>query len=292
MKKLFYFLAIIPFLTSCSSSDDSSSSSGSEYFNLNYEGQTINITDFQAQRSEKTIAVTAVASDGLGISFEFNELGDIGNVHTYPASVAAASVYDLYSSYRNYAAHYFSLDMISLDDQAKTVEVTFTGDLYDDQYALGGSSVHIEGSFKVKYIDVTPSVTGLGFVAKIGSDDFMDATSDESGGYFSGSDIGITYYNGSEYTLTLNMNHDNTTTGTYNFNNSSTVNNVVLSKFDTSSELYLDYTSSGTLTITEKNVGLQFTVVKGTFSFIATNPDDSSQINVSNGSFVSTYETY
>ena len=291
MKKLcITLLGILPFLFSCSSSD--SESSNNEYFNLKYEGSSVNITQFQAQRSEQTIAVTAVADDGLGISFEINELGDIGNIHTYPTSSSSSAIYDLYSSYRNYPSHYFTLNLIELDSQQKTVEVSFTGDLQEDQYALGGNTIQIDGSFKIKYTDVQPAVDGLGFRANIGSNAFMSAISDLSGGFFSGSDLGITYYNNSEYALTLNTNHSNTSTGTYNFNSSSSVNNVMLSKFDTTSESYVDYSTSGTLIITEKIIGFQFTIVKGTFSFTATNPNDSSQITVSNGDFVSSYVNY
>ncbi|KGO90505.1 hypothetical protein [Flavobacterium suncheonense] len=294
--KIFRFLAaffVAVALFSCSSSsDDASSSSNGEYFNLNYEGAAVNITQFQAQRSEQTIAVTAVAADGLGISFEINELGDIGNVHTYPTSSSSAAVYDLYSSYRNYPSHYFTLNLIELNSQAKTVEVSFTGDLYEDQYVLGGNTVQISGSFKVRYTDIQPMVNDLGFRANIGGNVFMSATNDQSGGFFNGSDIALTYYNNSEYTLTFNSNHDNTSVGTYNFNNGSTVNNVIISKFDTATQTYVDYLTSGTLTITEKIVGTQFTVVKGTFSFTATNPENSTQITVSGGDFVSSYETY
>ncbi len=290
MKKIL-LLVVSTFMLSCSSSD-SDSSSVNEYFNLNYEGSTVNVTQFQAQRSEQMIAVTAVADDGLGISFEINELGDIGNIHTYPTSSSSSAIYDLFSSYRNFPSHYFTLNLIELDSQQKTVEVSFSGDLQEDQYSLGGNTVQIEGSFKVRYTDVQPEVSNLGFRANLGSNAFMSAISDQSGGFFSGSDLAITYYNNSEYTLTLNTNHDNTSTGTYNFNSGSSVNNVVLSKFDVTSEEYINYMTSGTLIITEKIVGFQFTVVKGTFSFTATNPNDSSQITVSNGDFVSSYINY
>ena len=273
---------------SCSSGDDNSSSN--EFFNLNYEGTTINVTQFQAQRSERSLAVTAVSNDGLGISFEFNEEGNIGHVNIYPTTASAN--YDAYSSYRHYASNYFNFELIELDSQNKTVEVEFSGNLYEDEYFLSGTTKHIEGSFKIKYEDVIPSVSGLGLSANIAGQNFLDASSDSTGGFFGGSDIGLTYYNASPYTITLNMNHDNTTTGNYSFNASSVVNNVKLSKYDATNDTYTDYNTVGTFNVTEKIVGFQVTVVTGTYSFNATNPNDNSQLNVTNGIFKVAYINY
>lgn len=292
--KFIYSLSLLflSFLVSCSSSNDDAPTVPSEYFNLKYEGVTANVTQFQAVKRERRIAVTAVAEDGLGIAFEFNELGDIGEASVYPATAAASASYDYISNYRNYPSNYFTFTLVNLDSQAKTVEVSFSGNLYEDSYALGGVTKLIEGSFKVKYTEVAAEVPGLGFSADFNGSTFLDSNGLNSGGFFSGSDISLINYNSSEYIFSLNVNHDNTATGTYNFNSSSSVNNVVLSKFDIPSESYIDYSTVGVLNITEKTVGPQLTIIAGTFSFIATNPNDNSQITVTNGNFKQIYENY
>ncbi len=287
--KAIFLLTIVSILTSCSSDNDSSSSSTSENFNFKYDNQQINVTEWEALRSENTIAVTGYGENGVTVSFEFNDNGDIGEVNTY--SVSSFDFPDSQAQ-KYYTNESFNFELVSLNDDNKTVKVNFSGKVYEDAYDLTSTSVNIEGSFLVKYTVITPQVSGLNHSAKIDGANWYSSTSDQSGGFFSGEDITLDSYNGGVYKLGVTINHDNTTTGAYSFTSASSTNKVVLSKYNTSLDYFEEFECTGSVNITSKEVGSQLTVISGTYSFTAVNLETNAQVVVTAGAFKDVYSNY
>lgn len=290
--KNFKFVLLITLsivLGSCSSDDDSSPSSNSEYFNYKIAGETISVTQWEANRSENTIEVLGRGSNGKAIYFIFNAQGNIGRVDTY-------SYTDFSVPNRNAQAYYtnesFNFNLVSIDAANKTVKVTFSGKVYEDEYDLTSDFVQVEGDFLVKYKDLTPQVSGLGVYAKIAGNDWFSSNGDHSGGFFSNENITLDSYNGGVYRIGITINHGTTNTGTYNFTPSSTKNMVVLSKYNTALNYFEEFNCTGSLVITSKQVGAQITIISGTYSFTAVDPDTNSPITVSNGTFKENYSNY
>lgn len=286
--KIILFIAVTAILGSCSSDSDSSSSSN-EYFNYKIDGETVSVSEWIAVRSENTIEVAGQGSNGKTIIFEFNSNGNIGSVTTYSSS-------DFSIPDRNAQAYYtnesFDFNLVSINENDKTVKVTFSGKVFEDEYDLSSEFVLVEGDFQVKYTDVTPQVSGLGVYAKIAGNDFYSSSEDQSGGFFSGENITLDSYDGDVFRIGVTSNHDDTTTGTTSFTPSSSTNKVVLSKYNTTLDYFEEYNCTGTLNITNKEVGSQLTIISGTFSFTAVNPDTGAQTQVTNGTFKQVYSNY
>ncbi|ESU29659.1 hypothetical protein FLJC2902T_01320 [Flavobacterium limnosediminis JC2902] len=290
--KIFKFLAAVVLSTalfSCSSDSSDSNPTESEYFNFKQDNQTIPVTAWTAQRSEKTIAVTGTSANGMNISFEFNIYGNLGKAHTYSTTDFGVP---LRTAQEYYAQESFTFELVTLDETNKTVKVNYSGKVYEDGHDLTSNFVAVEGSFLVKYTDIAPITTGLGAYAKIDGADWYNSKSDQEGGYFSGEDISLNFYNGDKNQISVITNDDDTPVGVYNFTSASSNNKVVLSKYNTTTDQFENFNCSGTLNVTEKVVGFQYTVISGTYSFTAINPNDSSEVQVTNGTFKTAYENY
>lgn len=286
--KLIPLLFALVVLNACSS-DSSSSALVTESFNFKYDGQTINVTSWTAQRSENTIAISGYGANGMSISFEFNSNGDIGEVDTYSLTDASVELHNAQAYYTNES---FTFNLVALNATNKTAQVTFSGKVYQDGYDLTTPFVNVEGSFLVHYEDVVPQVAGLDVYAKIAGADWYDAKSDQEGGFFSGSDITLSSYNGDVYAINITTNHDNTTVGSHSFTPSSTTDKVTLSKYNTTLNYFEEYNCTGTLNLTTKDVGATATVIAGTYTFTAVDPVTSAQVTVTNGTFKTAYVNY
>lgn len=286
--KLIPVLFALLILNACSS-DSSSSSSVNESFNFKYDGQTINVTTWEAQRRENQIAVSGYGANGMSISLEFNTNGNIGEVDTYSLTDASVSLHNAQAYYANES---FTFNLISVNASNKTVEVAFTGKVYEDGYDLTTPFVNVQGSFLLIYTDVVPEFPGLGVYAKVAGADWYSSHSDQEGGFFSGSDITLSSYNGAQYSINVTTNHDDTIVGSYNFTPASSTNKVTLSKYNTTDDYFEEHNCTGTLVVTSKVVGLQVTVISGTYSFTAVDPVTSATITVSNGTFTEAYTNY
>ena len=287
--KIILFIAVTAILASCSSDSSSSPSSSNEYFNYKIDGETVSVPAWQAVRSENTIEVAGQGSNGKAIIFTFNSNGNIGSVTTYSSTDFSIPDRDAQAYYTNES---FNFNLVSINDTDKTVKVTFSGKVFEEEYNLSSEFVLVEGDFQVKYTDVTPQVSGLGVYAKIAGNDFYSSNEDQSGGFFSGSDITLNSYDGDVFSIGVTSNHDNTTIGTTNFTPTSITNKVVLSKYNTTLDYFEEYNVTGTLNITSKDVGAQITIISGTFSFTAVNPDNGAETQITNGTFKQVYSTY
>ena len=290
MKYLLKILVVLITITTigCSSSDDSNDPQQVENtFTYNYEGVNIPITSIQAIKVENTIAVTGLSDQGKAFAIEFNKFGDLSSANSY--SVTDFS-FPLSISFAYFKSNYFNFELLEVDEINKRVSVSFSGNLYEDEYDINSTTHTVQGSFNVSYTEQTPQVSGLEVFAKLNGVDWYSTTGSQSGGFFSGSDIELNRYSDDEYFIGLSMNHDNTTAQSYDFASNAIVNKVTFKKYDPSTNDFIDYETSGIFNITEKTVGLQITQVVGTFSLTATN--GSEVINITQGRFNQLYSSY
>lgn len=261
-------------------------------FTYTLDAQTVPVTDIVAQKSEDWIGVSGRSADGRVIEVQFNKYGNFKGVSTY--SILEDSNVPDRDSYHYYKSNYFDFELVSIDEVAKRVSVTFSGKLYDDQYDITSDFSVVDGSFTVAYTDVAPQVSGLKVEAKInGNQWYATETEEQTGGFFTGENVTLYASNDSQYTLSTTINHETTEVGTYTFTNSSANNKVGLSIYETATLQDITFpTTSGTLKITEKTVGAQFTIISGTFSLTAFNPFTQGTITVSDGTFKRVYLNY
>ncbi|WP_339887512.1 DUF6252 family protein [uncultured Flavobacterium sp.] len=286
--KLILFIALTISVFSCSSDSDNDPQSATEYFNYTDDNEVLSVTSWQAFRSENSLAVTASTSQGKSLQFEFNAQGNLGSASTYSSDFSIPSRY----SQAYYSQESFNFEMVNFDETNKTIEVNFSGKIYEDEHDLSSPYVNISGSFLVKYTVIIPSISGLKMGTKIDNVDWYSSSEDQEGGFFPGSDIRLNFYNSDKNNIAIIVNQNNTTASTYTFTSNSTNNKAILSVYNTATDYHDDYNCSGTLTITEKTVGSQLTVLAGTFSFTATNPVNSNQTQVTNGTFKTVYSNY
>ncbi|MXN92099.1 hypothetical protein GR160_12770 [Flavobacterium sp. Sd200] len=286
---LFFAIAI----TGCSSEDVNvvGDDVSGDTFSYTQDGQLIPVTNIVAQKSEDLIAVTAFNSDGQTIVVQFNKYGNLREVMTYDVSDLTVPGR---TSYHYYKSNYFNFELVSLDETAKTVSVTFSGKLYNDKYDITSDFSTVDGTFTVSYMDVTPQIPGMQVSAKINGTQWRATeTGDSSGGFFSEDNITLYASNDSPYTISTIINHEYTEVGTYNFTNSSASNKLELSVFETETLNDISFaTTSGTLKITGKTVGALTTTIEGTFSFTAFNPFTQTSIRVTDGVFKRVYINY
>lgn len=286
--KLLSFVFLIALLTSCSSDDGNGDNSGpfTQFFEHSFEGQEINITQWQAVKSENNLEVLGTSPDGSSISVSFNKFGNVNDIST---TSAISSSDPWMFSYYNYSSNYIDFELVSIDEVNKRVEVNYSGKVYEDAYNITSSFSNIEGSFHVNYVEATPQLSGLQFTAKLQGQDWHSVKSVTSRIGSGLNDYSLQHASDDEYVLSLKFNHETTNEGVYNFSSSAESNKVVLLKYNTTSHEYIEYECAGTLDLTEKTSLGFFYLVEGTFSFTATNPDDNTQIQVTNGVFKDIY---
>lgn len=279
----------VSLFASCSddnnSSTDNSPNPVEEHFEYNYDGQAVPVTILQAVRSEDRFAVSASTANGLqNIEIEFNKYGNMGEVLAITNSNWQAAYY--YNK-----SNYFTFTLIEIDEENKTIEGTFSGKVYDDEYDITSEFNTVSGNFKVAYTDEPALVTGLHFDAKINGANWYSTQSNQSFDLSGGAEL--SNVSDDKYELTLVINTEDLATGTYAFNNNTEFNKVKVSVFDATEGYPLDAEiNSGTLTITQITPGTSFSVIAGTYSFTATDPATGQAITVTNGSFKSAYDNY
>lgn len=291
MKNLtkFFILFLTVVISSCSSSDDSNNNqiSQEDSFNLAYENSNVAINEWEAYRVEDRIAVIGSADDGKTFLIEFNVHGDFTE-----AGIYSVTDYEFPSSvsWPYFKSNYFNFELVGVDEVNNKVAVNFSGNLYEDEYDPSSTTHFVEGSFNVSYTVTTSNFSELEVYAKINGEDWYSTTSDQSGGFFDGSNISLSYYSDDEYSISFVMNHDVTQVGMYLFDPNSAVNKVALHKYDPINNTFIEYTASGIFNITEKNVGMQTTQIIGTYELTAT--DGSEVIEISEGSVNLVYYNY
>ena len=278
--KLFAFLAFSSVLSiSCSSDGDGGGVDQNEYFNYTTEGNDINITTWQAYRTEDAFEVLGQASDGTSMYFDFDVHGNLARASSTPADT---SLDPWMSSYQNFPSHFFNFYIVGIDESSQMIKVNYSGKLYEDEYDINSAFSTVSGSFNVHYDVLTPNIADIHFTAKIGGQNWYSVTSTTS--IYGWNDMHLQYTSGDAYMIDLNIDPENVAEGNFNFTTSSTVNRVILSKYNVSTDEYDEYASSGNLTITDiQDLGFGYKLLIGTFTINATS--GSGSVQVTNGSF-------
>jgi len=291
MKKLHFFACLfVTVLTVSCASDDSGENPGGENFQSSFEyvsgGSTMNIIGSQASKSGNSMAVVAADAEGNSIQFEFDKFGNLGAVSASPADFELPSVY----SHQNFSGHYFTFNLIAIDEVNKTVKATFSGKLYEDDEDLNSDFTEISGSFWINYTEVTPTVPGLEVSAKIDGNDWYSTNSYTTNGTGNWSTFIHHELGDDEYKIMLGFDDENMSAGIHTFTPATETIYATIAKYNLETKMYEKFDATGTLEITGTETFGIITIVSGTYSFTAVNPNDSSEtIQVTNGKFKSVY---
>ncbi len=276
--KLYFFVVLTSLTVSCSSSSDSDGDSApaANSGSLTVDGTSLTITSKFAQRGDNSLAISALASDGSTLELTFNSFGNLQK------AIYDDNTFNSYQSYRNFNSNYFTFNLVSIDPSNKTVNVSYSGKVYQNEDDLTSSFKTISGSFNLTYVEQTPSISGLGLSCKIAGANWYE-TSFWDNGFFG--DVDRKFISSDANLIAMKFASEGITAGTYNFTPTS-ANAFQLAKFNTTTLEYDFYNCTGSFTVTSNSEINFITIVQGTFSFTAVNPSNpAQQITVTNGVF-------
>jgi hypothetical protein len=284
---LFAFISLSLLSVSCSSDGgDSAPVDTNDSFLYTNDGTPVTLNAWQALRSEDTFEVQGETADGASIYFRFDAHGNLDRAGSTPPTTSSDP---WLNSFADFTSNYFNFDLVSIDEATQMVKVTYSGKLYEEEYDLNSTFSQVSGEFNLHYTNVTPAVPNMHFTAKIDGDNWYGVKSGKS--IYGFTDVHLWNASADAYQFDVNFNSDNLAVGTYPFTAASTQNRVVFSKYNTATNSYVDYISSGTFTVTEildYSPGIQ--ILSGSFNITAVNPIDSSDvIQVTQGSFKTVY---
>ena len=279
--KFIAFVLFTVIFASCSSGDDINdntnipSTEGS--FDFVYNNETKKVSLWKAKKIDDYMQVEGVTSDGIGVNFVFNVYGNLYQAITFGTSTGAITDHE---TSEIFTSNTFTFTLEELNTANKTVKVKFSGKMYIDGYDVESDFIVVSGSFNVPYSNSTPDIPGLGTFAKFDGTDWHGMAFDSS---TTGSTqiTTLNVQNDGEYSLGIVFAKGDLKTGTFPFTGNDFSNGVSLEKFDISTDEYIDYNVSGTITYT--TVGNNY--VEGTFSLTATHPDNDSKIVITEGKF-------
>lgn len=274
--KFIAFILFATIISSCSS-DNSDESQSESFFKFTYDGKTQNVKTWEAQKQGDFIEVMGTSEEGIAIDFKFNSYGNLYQALTNP--VTNNNNIPWLQASENFTSNTFTFTLENLNTTDKTVQVKFSGKVYEDGYDYESDFVNVTGSFKVSYKEITPQVEGLGTFAKIDGKDWHGLSFD---GTIENQTTKIIYAeNDGEYTIGIAFPDYNAKTGTYNFTSNNSAYKISFQKYDVATHESITYDVSGTVTFTTLNSVL----AAGTFSLTATHPTTKAKIVISNGTF-------
>ena len=274
------FIALILFgalISSCSSDDSGENQSGDSYFKFTYDGKVQNVKTWEALKQGDFIEVMGTSQEGIVIDFKFNVYGNLYQALTNPAIVTSEIPW--LEASENFTSNTFTFTLENINTTNKTVEVKFSGKVYDNGYDYESDFINVSGSFKVSYEEITPTVEGLGTFAKLDGKDWHGLALNST---IENQETKILYaQNDGEYTIGIVFPDYNPKTGTFPFTSNNFANRISFQKYDPATHEYIDYDVSGTVTYTTIND----LYVAGTFSLTATHPVTKVKIVISKGTF-------
>jgi hypothetical protein len=272
--KVIPLLFALVFLNACSS--DSGDSGGGSTTDATFvlNGTNVALSGVIAQRSEDDFLIYAETPDGSSIQLEFNKFGKMQEC-SYWEDV------DTYFNFQHFNSHYFTFNLISINETTHRVKISFSGDIYLDDEDLTSATKMVSGTFDLPYITLTPAIAGLGLKCKIAGADWYKTEFWDNGW---GGAVDRKFISDDEKQIIMTFADEAIVPGVYNFTTSS-ANKIQLAKYNTTTNMYDVYNTSGSVTITSNTDGF-IRIVEGTYSFTATNPSNSLDvIQVTNGSF-------
>jgi len=273
--KFIAFLLFTAFISSCSS-DDSAGENQSEYFNFTYDGKKQNVKNWEALKQGDFIEVLGTSQEGIVIDFKFNVYGNLYQALTNPA-VITSEVPWLAAS-ENFTSNTFTFTLENLDTKNKTVQVKYSGKVFENEYDYESEYIMVNGSFKVSYEEIEPLVKDQGTFAKIDGKEWHGLvmnTSRENG------TTTLNAENDSEYTIGIAYPEGDAAVGTFTFTSNNFANRISFQKYDLTTHEYITYDVSGTITYTT----VSDFYVAGTFNLTATHPVTKAKVIISGGTF-------
>lgn len=278
MKKFLSVVLASVFLMfgSCSSDDNNQTATEPEFvpkFEMTVNGVDSNYAVPRLFKQENKIFC------GL---FSFDTSGRFGNffldLHTGTNTLTSK-----FYSFVGNSSNYFSMNYEIFDLEHQRIKGTFSGYLYSNPANLNSEKKYVSGSFDLKFDEVIPSILGQTNKAKINGIDWVRTFKYEAWPDHNYYFRKIQYdFNDKEYGIKIYYDLQTITTGTYNFQNTDITNKIQLFKFDVQTGTFINYVSSGTLNVTQK----EGSIVSGTYNFTAVNPNNSSDvIQVTDGAF-------
>ena len=287
--KFIAFLLFTALISSCSSdenTDENTNGNGNgggtdnpaveTSFNLTYDNQVKKVKSWEANKQGDFIEVLGTSEDGIAIDFKFNVYGNLYEASTLPTK--AGNNLPVLQASENFTSNTFTFTLENINTTNKTIQVKFSGKVYEDAYYYESDFVVVSGSFKVQYKEVTPELEGQGTFAKIDGKDWHGIV---MSGSIEDLESKILYAeNDTEYTFEIVYPNSGAKTGTYTFTTTS-ANRISFQKYDITTHEYIDYEVSGTVSYTT----LTNSVVAGTFSLTATHPETKAKIVIIAGTF-------
>lgn len=275
--KFIAFILFTALISSCSSDENSDENQSADaYFNFTYDNQVKKVKSWEANKQGDFIEVLGTSEEGIAIDFKFNVYGNLYEAVTTPTTVS--SNFPFLQASENFTANTFTFTLENFNSTDKTVQVKYSGKVYDDAYDYESNFVIVSGSFKVTYKEIAPELEGQGTFAKIDGKDWHGIV---MSGSIENQESKILYAeNDSEYTFEIVYPNSGAKTGTFAFTTNS-ANRISFQKYDVTTHEYIDYEVSGTVTYTT----MTNSVVAGTFSLTATHPVTKAKIVISAGTF-------
>lgn len=274
--KFIAFILFAALISSCSSDDSGDNQSGDTFFKFTYDGEVQNVKTWEAIKQGDFIEVMGTSNEGIAIDFKFNVYGNLYEALTNPASVTSEVPW-LQAS-ENFTSNSFTFTLENINTSNKTVQVKYSGKVYDNPYDHESEYINVSGAFKVSYKEITPEIEGLGTFAKIDGKDWHGLSLSTTVKDLETKILHVE--NDGEYTIGIAFPDYGAKTGTFAFTNNS-ANRITFQKYDVSTHEYIDYDVSGTVTYTTMND--YYTT--GTFNLTATNPVTKAKVIISNGTF-------
>lgn len=279
--KFIAFILFTALISSCSSDENNDdkndeSQSTETYFNFTYDNQVKKVKSWQANKQGDFIEVLGSSDEGVAIDFKFNIYGNLYEAITNPTTLT--SNFPFLQASENFTANTFTFTLENYNSTDKTVQVKFSGKVYEDAYDYESDFITVSGSFKVTYKEITPELEGQGTFAKIDGKDWHGMV---MSGSIENQESKILYAeNDSEYTFEIVYPDYDAKTGTFAFTSNS-ANRISFQKYDATTHEYIDYEVSGTVNYTT----MTNSVVAGTFSLTATHPETKAKIVITAGTF-------
>ena len=271
--KLISIMLLIAIMASCSSGGSGNGSSTTT--NLTLNGANVVVSGAMAQRGDDTFVISANLPNSESIQLEFNKYGNLAEFSYWTNT-------NVYKNFQYYKTNYFTFSLISLNESAHTVKVSYSGTLYADENDMTSATKQVSGTFDLPYTVTSPLLTGLGLNCKIAGSSWYETQFWDNG--FGGA-VDRKYINDDDKMIIMRFGDQTISPGTYTFNTASS-NKVQMAKYNTTTHTYTEYNAVGTLTITSNSAPISIRIIEGTFSFNAINPSNSAdEVQVTNGRF-------
>lgn len=302
MKNIILILLIGVFISSCTTSNNETPNNetpnnetpNGDQFNLVIDGVTFGLPTSQDVNyiiniSKKADIIHVGVSNGdlfntdsmLHLDLNFTKNGKFlsGNMSFNSYNFFNPS----YTNFIEFPSNFFHCTLLELDEVNKRVKINFDGKLYENKNSITSDTREIKGELNMKYIDNGEQADPLVYN---GIEQYCRANINSIPWFARFENNYSAFTNEDAYKIETHF--DNSPTpGNFTFNSASTDNYVRFSKYNPLTLTYDYYNVSGQVGYTYREYhGYSYYSFIGTFSFTATNPNNSADnVQVTDGVF-------